>query len=231
LETSALARYNRAVKEVPAIRINDDLTVRVAVHAAKAPWVPSPAQGVDRRMLFRIGDEIARATSIVRFAPGSRFPMHVHGGGEEILVLDGVFQDETGDYPAGSYLRNPPGTAHAPRSDDGCVLFVKLWQFRKDEQDSVALKPNDAGGVLYDAPTERVWIENWAPGANITPANVDGLELLVLAGSLSDGAETFEPLSWLRLPPSQPLDGAAGAEGATLWLKAGPLLQPDVCVL
>jgi hypothetical protein len=59
-------------------------------------------------MLDRIGDEVARATSIVRYAPASHFSPHVHDGGEEFLVLEGTFQDEHGDYPVGSYVRNPP---------------------------------------------------------------------------------------------------------------------------
>ena len=75
--------------------------------------------GVDRRPLDRIGEEVARATSIVRYAPGSRFSAHTHGGGEEFIVLDGVFQDEHGDYPPGTYVRNPPGTRHTPGSEPG----------------------------------------------------------------------------------------------------------------
>lgn len=90
--------------------LNDDFSARAVMHAANMDWVPSPTKGVERRMLFRIGDEKARATSIVRYAPQSRFPRHGHPGGEEILVLEGVFQDDHGDYPAGSYIRNPPGS-------------------------------------------------------------------------------------------------------------------------
>ena len=102
---------------------------RAAVHAGRLDWTPSPIPGVDRRMLDRVGEEVARATSIVRYAPGSRFSPHTHGGGEEFLVLDGVFQDEHGDFPAGSYIRNPPTTSHTPGSEPGCTIFVKLWQF------------------------------------------------------------------------------------------------------
>jgi anti-sigma factor ChrR (cupin superfamily) len=109
--------------------INDDLSKPVIVHGGKLEWVPSPAAGVDRRMLFRIGDEKARATSIVRYVPGSAFPQHTHSGGEEFVVLEGVFQDEHGDYPAGSYIRNPPGTSHVPASADGCAIFVPSGSF------------------------------------------------------------------------------------------------------
>ena len=76
------------------MELNADFSKRVAVHAARMPWVASPMPGVDRRMLDRIGEEVARATSIVRYAPGSHFSPHTHGGGEEFLVLEGVFTDE-----------------------------------------------------------------------------------------------------------------------------------------
>lgn len=98
------------------MNLNNDFTTRVVQHAADATWTTSPLPGVTRRVLDRVGDEVARATSIVRYAAGSRFDAHGHPGGEEILVLDGVFSDEHGDYPAGTYPRNPPGSRHAPFS-------------------------------------------------------------------------------------------------------------------
>lgn len=107
------------------MNVNADFSLRVAVHTADVPWIPSPMPGVDRRMLDRIGGEVARATSVVRYAPHSRFSAHVHTGGEEYLVLEGVFQDEHGDFPVGTYVRNPPGSHHTPRSDDGARLWVK----------------------------------------------------------------------------------------------------------
>jgi len=111
------------------MNLNADFGARAAVHATRLDWTPSPIPGVDRRMLDRIGDEVARATSIVRYAPHSHFSPHTHGGGEEFLVLEGVFQDEHGDYPAGTYVRNPPTSSHTPGSEPGCTIFVKLWQF------------------------------------------------------------------------------------------------------
>ena len=116
------------------MHINADFSRRVVVHAADLEWVASPMPGVQRRMLDRIGGEVARATSVVRYAPGSRFAAHVHGGGEEFLVLDGVFQDEQGDYPVGCYVRNPPTSSHTPRSESGCVILVKLHQMHPGDQ-------------------------------------------------------------------------------------------------
>jgi quercetin dioxygenase-like cupin family protein len=221
------------------MRLNDDLTRRAAVHAPRMDWTPSPVAGVDRRMLFRIGEEKARATSIVRYAANSHFHRHDHPGGEEILVLEGAFRDEQGVYPPGAYLRNPPGSSHAPGSDKGCLLLVKLWQFRKDDKQRIALRPGEgrcereADGatsfVLYENPSEQVRIMTWPANAAMEMANPDGLELLVLAGSFREADETFERLSWLRLPAGLALRARAGADGARLWLKAGPLLPPNIC--
>lgn len=123
--------------------LNADFTVRAVVHAADIPWVASPMKGVDRRMLDRLGAEVARATTIVRYAAGSAFSPHVHSGGEEFLVLSGTFQDEHGDFPAGSYVRNPPTTSHTPSAADGAVIMVKLWQFDPDDRTEITLRPAD----------------------------------------------------------------------------------------
>src|SRR5689334_7748145 len=141
------------------MKINADFSRRVAVHAARLPWVASPMAGVERRMLDRIGDEVARATSIVRYAAGSRFSPHTHGGGEEFLVLDGVFEDEHGAFAAGSYVRNPPTSRHTPSSSAGCTLFVKLWQFDPADRKEVTL---DAARLPYEAIASR-------PGVALLP--------------------------------------------------------------
>ncbi len=224
------------------MRINDDLTQPVIVQAAKLDWIPSPAAGVDRRMLFRIGGEVARATSIVRYAPGSAFPRHTHSGGEEIVVLEGTFQDEHGNYPAGSYFRNPPGTSHIPASEDGCIIFVRLWQFRAGDQTQIVRQPGEGDGakprkgatravVLFDDGHERVCLEDWAAGVAVTIENVRGLEFLVLSGELSVGGEKLEAQGWGRLPAGMDLIGRAGPQGARIWIKDAPLLHPDVCQL
>jgi anti-sigma factor ChrR (cupin superfamily) len=116
------------------MNLNGDWCQPVALQSAELPWEASPSPGVERRLLERIGDEVARATSVVRYSAGSRFARHGHGGGEEIFVLEGTFGDDQGLYPAGTYLRNPPGSAHAPFSESGCTLLVKLQQMHPDDQ-------------------------------------------------------------------------------------------------
>ncbi len=123
---------------------------RVVIETASQPWQPSPMPGVWRKPLARAQAEAGHATSIVRYEAGSRFSAHTHTRGEEILVLDGVFSDEGGDYPAGSYLRNPAGSQHSPFSVDGCTLLVKLHQFQAGDQDRVRILPRSAQVVATE---------------------------------------------------------------------------------
>jgi hypothetical protein len=193
--------------------------------------------GVERRMLDRIGDEVARATSIVRYAPGSHFSPHVHAGGEEFLVLEGVFQDERGDYPAGSYVRNPPQSHHAPGSTPGCTIFVKLWQFDPADRTHVVMDTNKMAlldvkgrdGVLvmplFRDAREDVCLEQWAPRAAIEIDPKGGLEVLVLGGGFSEGGETYGQHSWLRLPVGAHFSARAAADGCRVWIKEGHLRQ------
>ena len=220
------------------MNLNADFSCRVAVHGASLPWVASPMAGVERRMLDRVGGEVARATSIVRYARGSRFAPHLHAGGEEFLVLEGVFQDEHGDYPAGTYVRNPPQSSHQPGSTDGCIIFVKLWQFDPEDRRPVrsdtraGLHQPDAvrAGVeilpLFRESSEDVRLERWAGGAEIHLALPAGGEFLVLGGGFEEGGEGFHPQSWLRMPPGAQLKARAAAQGCRLMVKTDHLAPP-----
>ncbi|MEM9267649.1 MAG: cupin domain-containing protein [Pseudomonadota bacterium] len=214
------------------MELNADFSARVVVHSADLDWVASPMAGVDRRMLDRIGDEVARATTIVRYDPGSQFSEHTHTGGEEFIVLDGVFQDEHGDFPAGTYVRNPPTTAHTPGSDEGCTIFVKLWQFdmadrtqfRKTMADELAASvAGVASAELHRDAREIVTYHELVPGATLTLEDTGGTELLVIAGSVTEGKDTLATGGWLRLPDGEMLSARAGDAGAKLWVKTGHL--------
>jgi ChrR Cupin-like domain len=217
------------------VNLNADFGARAAVDAARLDWTPSPILGVDRRMLDRVGDEVARATSIVRYAPHSRFSPHTHGGGEEFLVLDGVFQDEHGDYPPGTYVRNPPTSSHTPGSEPGCTIFVKLWQFAPEDRrlvriDTTTLSLVPAPGLpgvvqapLFENARERVRVEYWAAGVAVETPLPGGIELLVLDGGFAEGEEEFARYSWLRLPAGSALRAKAGQQGCRVWAKSGHL--------
>ncbi|AHD00585.1 cupin domain-containing protein [Leisingera methylohalidivorans] len=209
------------------MRINADFTKRVAVHFDETPWVASPAPGVERKMLDRIGEEVARATTIVRFAPGSAFARHVHDGGEEFLVLDGVFQDEHGDFPKGSYIRNPPTTSHTPAAAEGAVILVKLHQF--DPADRTEVKTRITGGAaqqqLFQDRIETVTLQTWAPGQAVSLEVPGGAEVFVMDGSYIESREEFSRWDWLRMPPGSCLEATAGINGAKVWMKTGHLAQ------
>lgn len=216
--------------------IHDDFTVRVRVDSARVPWQPSPQSGVERIYLDRVGTEVARATTLVRFSAGQFFPHHTHGGGEEILVLSGVFSDETGHYGAGSYVRNPPGSAHRPYSEKGCVILVKLWQFAPDDGQWVRVLPEclmegsgvSASELLHQTETERVCLVTYqAVDAQRTPPcdYPAGMELLVLEGVVSDGVERFEVGTWVRWPCGSRVTLSSLTPHARIYQKLGHLTQ------
>jgi len=188
-------------------------------------------------MLERNGDEVARATSVVRYVPGSSFAPHTHGAGEEFLVLAGVFTDDTGDFPAGHYVRNPPGSRHMPASAPGATILVKLRQMPPEEAGYVRLDTRDpalwrdvhAGrreALLFEAPWERVAMLRLAPGyRGDVERFARGAEVFVVEGELSVDGVAHRAGTWLRLPPGSDLALASRA-GALLYRKTGHLGAP-----
>lgn len=218
------------------MEINADFSQRVVATAADATWHPSPAPGVERRMLDRVGDEVAVATSVVRYAPGSSFPEHQHDAGEEYLVLDGTFSDESGDYGPGTYVRNPPGSRHAPFTKDGATIFVKLRQFADDDLDSVVIDtrttpwhPGLVNGLevmpLHAYGVEHVAMVRWAPGTtfkrHMHPA---GEEIFVVEGTFEDEQGRYPTGTWLRNPAGS-AHTPFSKEGTLIYVKTGHLSQ------
>ena len=211
--------------------LNSDFTQRVLIHSDEVEWQASPMPGVERRMLDRIGDEVARASTIVRYAPGSSFSPHVHTGGEEFIVLEGVFQDEHGDFPIGSYIRNPPTSSHTPGSEPGCTIFVKLWQFDLSDRTPVKIDMNKMGSVrdaerpgisvmpLFQDARETVRLETWDSNASLNQDLPEGGEYLVLEGDFIESGDALRKHSWLRIPMGGKLDATAGPNGAKVWVK------------
>lgn len=218
--------------------LNADFSRRALVLPDQQKWVASPQGGIERIMLDRVGAEKARATSIVRYAPHSFFPQHSHPGGEEVLVLSGTFSEDNDHYPAGWYMRNPPGSSHQPSSLEGAVIFVKLWQMRPTEQNFVRVNTNDPASwqqctdrarcPLFSDGIESVWLLRLDAGAALLQAEIDGAEALVLKGELVEGAQMYLENTWLRLPAGRYSNIVAGSQGATVYLKTGPhlVVQP-----
>ena len=217
------------------MQINSDLSQRVVIDSNELPWLPSPMAGVERRMLDRVAAESGRATSLVRYAPETSFAMHSHPRGEEILVLSGTFSDGGGDYPAGSYLRNPPGSSHRPFSTSGCTLFVKLWQFSAGDADTVridtrhaewrrGLVPGLSVMPLHDFDGIGTALVSWAPHTVFSPhVHPGGEEILVLEGVFRDEDGVYPAGTWLRNPRWSRHAPYTGDEGALIYVKVGHL--------
>ncbi|KQQ96923.1 cupin domain-containing protein [Massilia sp. Leaf139] len=211
------------------MRINADFSQPVIVTPRQHAWLASPQAGVERVMLDRIGAEQARATSLVRYAPQSFFPVHTHPAGEEILVLEGTFSDEDGDYPAGWYLRNPPDSAHQPFSREGALIFVKLRQMAASDSACVRIDTRDPAAwqargdrvvcPLFASADEQVALQRLAPHCPLLPEAVEGAELLLLHGELAFGGQRHACGTWIRLPAGAYPGLAAGPRGATVYLK------------
>jgi anti-sigma factor ChrR (cupin superfamily) len=214
--------------------LNSDFATRVVLRPAEQAWVQSPMAGVERKMLDRVGDEVARATSIVRYAPNSHFSAHTHGGGEEFLVLEGTFSDENADYPVGTYVRNPIGTRHAPHSDAGCTIFVKLHQFDAGDTRPVVIdsrratfSPGQVPGLsvlpLHEYGTEHVALVRWAPGTRFhRHRHGGGEEVLVLEGTWQDEHGDYPEGTWVRSPHGSE-HVPFSTHGCLIYVKVGHL--------
>jgi len=207
---------------MPAIRADFSSTVWVTPETFQ--WIPSPESGVERVMLDRLGDEVAVATSLVRYRPGSSFPPHSHAFGEEFLVLEGEFGDEHGRYPVLTYVRNPPGSRHTPFAEPGCVIFVKLRQFDLADREAMVLRLDDAvpDAGLRVRPVHRFgqeavdWIVAAAGAVCELPARACVQEILVIDGEFEWEGRTLAPWSWLRVPAGVNLRLRAASAGRLL---------------
>lgn len=215
--------------------LNMDFAQRIVIDTNAAPWVQSPMPGVWRKPLAREDAERGHATSIVKYEPGARFREHGHPLGEEILVLDGTFSDDSGSYPAGTYFRNPEGFRHAPFSEEGCTLLVKLHQFQASDNAHVVIDTNTTPwqpgiGNLQVMPLhahqgEQVALVKWPAGEVFQPhTHVGGEEIFVLSGSFIDEHGRYPAGTWIRSPHLSKHTPRV-EEDTIIWVKVGHL--PD----
>ncbi|MFE4105832.1 cupin domain-containing protein, partial [Almyronema epifaneia] len=198
------------------------------------PWLDAPMPGVQRRMLERDGEEVARATTVVRYAPGSYFSAHTHDGGEEYLVLEGVFSDEKGDFGQGTYVRNPVGSSHTPYSQVGATILVKLRQMAPPDQSQVTIDTNQAEWLpglvpglqvlpLHAYGTEQIALVKWATGTHFqSHRHWGGEEIFVIAGIFTDEYGVYPKGTWLRNPPGS-VHAPFSEEGCVIYVKTGHL--------
>lgn len=213
--------------------INMNLNQRRVIETVSMKWERSPASGVWRKPLEREEKESGHTTSVVRYEAGAGFPEHAHPLGEEILVLEGIFSDETGDYGPGNYLRNPPGSRHQPFSKEGCTILVKLNQFDAKDLQVVRLDsltqpwPPGLGGLevmsLHNFGHEHVALVKW-PAGEYFPMHrhFGGEEIFVLSGEFRDEHGLYPAGTWIRSPHGS-THSPFVEEETLIWVKTGHL--------
>ncbi|EED35827.1 anti-ECFsigma factor, ChrR [Luminiphilus syltensis NOR5-1B] len=214
------------------LQLNTRLDKALRIDTAAMEWEASPASGVWRKRLYRAGpQESGRVTSVVRYDPGARFHSHPHPEGEEILVLEGVFSDERGDWTKGSFLLNPEGFEHAPFSEGGCELLVRLRQYPGESRLQCGITPEDyrwqgSPGDVQTMPlyhqepyrdTQR--LEHWPEGWRGSLVFADGAEVFVIEGAIAVDGTELRDRGWLRLPPGR--YPATALNSAQLYIKEG----------
>ena len=190
--------------------INLDFSKKVVIDTQQQPWGKSPMVGVRRKPLARSEDQV-HVTSIVEYAANSYFSEHTHPQGEEIFVLEGIFSDQEGDYPAGCYLRNPPNSQHKPFSELGCLIFVKLNQFIPTDLESIRINTMTTEWLpgignlqvmpLHSVETQHTALVKWPAGEHFQPhRHFAGEEILVISGTFKDEFGAYPKHTWIRSP-------------------------------
>ena len=218
--------------------VNADFALKAVMNTQDLNWEPSPVPGVERKYLDRVGGEVAIASTVVKYAANSSFTRHAHDSGEEILVLEGVFSDEFGDYPVGSYLRNPPKSSHTPFSKEGCTLFVKLRHFHPDDLETVRIDtstatwyPGTVPGLsvmpLHEFDGVGTALVKWAPDTIFNPhVHPGGEEIFVIKGVFYDEHDSYPTGTWIRSPRYSKHAPFSKSEGALIYVKTGHLDNP-----
>lgn len=213
--------------------LNLDFGQRVVIDTTNLHWQASPMAGVWRKPLAREEAESGHATSIVRYEPGASFAEHGHPLGEEILVLGGTFSDQTGDYQAGTYFRNPDGFRHAPFSAEGAIILVKLHQFQAGNDEHVVIDTRTTGWEaghgnlevmpLHDFNGEQVALVRWPAGEHFERhIHAGGEEIYVIEGELIDEHGRYTAGTWIR-SPHMSAHTPYVEQDTLLWVKTGHL--------
>ena len=236
-------------KELPWVELHADKSKPVLVRTSEQEIVSTGAEGVSRQVIERIGGEVARATTIVHYVPNKAFPRHVHSGGEEFVVLQGVWRDDYGAFPKYSYVRNYIGSSHEPSmGPEGCAIMVKLRQMSTKVEEPLHTSwnadpkvpegweeagPNRKVKHIYKSELETVSFEQWAPGfSGVVDVPQHGKEIFVIDGSFTTQYGEHDERSWLRVASGEqaPTVSAVGPEGCFVYVKEGHLASDEVSV-
>jgi anti-sigma factor ChrR (cupin superfamily) len=237
---TAYSDQNTVAPLLKDFEVHTNFDKRVVIKPEDYVWTPSPLPGVEQVILDRIGGGMGRATTILRYTANSEFPPHVHEGGEEILVLNGMYSDGNVEYPKGTYVRHPVGTSSTPRvGTNGTTLFIKSHQLPKDETQPTVIDTNKTGwrpGVvaglqvmpLHEYEGVHVALVRWAPNTQFKPhSHWGGEEILVLDGVFYDEHDRYPKGSWIRSPHLSQHTPFTKEEGALIYVKVGHLSQPN----
>lgn len=218
--------------------LNQNFHEKVVMQSSQFEPVSSPCDGVIRTLLERSEDsEYAISTTLVEFQPDSRFDEHIHDHGEELFVIEGTFSDEFGDYPEGTYIRNPNGTKHSPFSENGCKLFVKLRQFNNKDDKKIIINTNEQPWLpglvkglevmpLHNFEHENTALVKWDKNTQFNfHQHFGGEEILVLNGTFYDEFGSYPKLTWIRNPHMSKHTPYTLDDGALIFVKTGHLLS------
>ena len=194
------------------MQFNDDITQRVVLESSILPWIGSSLPCVQSKLLEHRADEFARTTSIERYEANTHLGTYEYPLGQEILVLEGDYEDEVGVYGAGTYVKNPPKSSHSIRSKSGCTIFVKNNYLTLDDNQRTLLDTQSANWLqglvtgltvlpLAEFGTKHTALVRWAPETRFNPhRHYGGEEILVLECVFEDEFGKYPVGTWMRSP-------------------------------
>lgn len=221
------------------VKVNLDSAERAVIHAADLPWKATAHHGLEEKLFESGGINGARHSKLLRCKPGLSVPRHRHDAGEEFLVLEGTLTDDLGHYPVGTYVRNPPGSSHAPFTRDGCILFIKMVTFSPGDHARVVIDTGEAewqaGGrdgtsiiPLYRFGAEAAALCRWEPSTGLpSHRHAGGEEIFVLSGTLHDERGSYPRGTWVR-DPFGSFHRPYSKQGCVFFLKTGHVGQSHV---
>ena len=194
------------------MKFNDDISQRAVLDSSTLPWIDSGQSGIQSKLLEDRADKFSRRTSIVTYGVNTLTETHICPLGQEILVLDGVYEDGAESYGEGTYIKNPPGSSYTVGSKSGCTLFVKINYLSPDDNQRTIIDTQNTDWFeglvtgltvlpLVEFGTRHTALVRWAPKTKFNPhRHYGGEEILVLEGVFEDEFGSYPAGTWMRSP-------------------------------